>query len=91
MNEKKRCISCNINSKLYIYPFLLPIACTFTHFFQKIMFDNSFPVKSYKMLKYNFPYLFYYFLPKLLSFIIIHIIKYKTKSENTKENIKFNK
>jgi len=84
MFEKKRCISCNINSKFYIYPFLLPIACTFTHFFQKIMFDNSFPVKSYKMLKYNFPYLFYYFLPKLLSFIIIHIIKYKTKRENTK-------
>ena len=82
MIEKKRCISCNINSRLYIYPFLLPIACMFTHFFQKIMLDYSFPVKSYKMLKYNFPYLFYYFLPKLLSFIIIHIIKYKSKREN---------
>lgn len=88
MKEKKSYISCNINSKLYIYPFLLPISCMFTHFFQKIMLDNSIPADSYKLLKYNFPFLFYYFVPKLLSIIIINIIKHNTKSENTKvENL----
>ena len=85
MNEKKKSyISWNINSKYYIYSFLLPISCMFTHFFQNIMLENSLPEKSYKILKYNFPFLFYYFLHKLLSFIIIHIIKYNTKGENTK-------
>ena len=84
MKDKKSYISCNLNSKLYIYPFLLPISCMFTHFFQKIMLENSNPVNSYKLLKYNFPFLFYYFLPKLLSIIIIHIIKLNTQSENNK-------
>lgn len=81
MNEKKSCIYFNINSYLHIYPFLLPFACTFTHFFQKIMCDEFKPDDSYKLLKYNIPYLFYYFLPKILSIFFMKYIKNKVKDE----------
>ena len=82
MYEKKPIISLNINSKLYIYPFLLPIACMFTHFFQKIMFQNCNPKESYKIMKYNLPLLFYYFLPKIFSIILIKIINKNSKGED---------
>ena len=85
MNKKKSCIAFNLSSKLYIYPFLLPFACVFTHFFQKIMFENAKPIKSFKMLKYNLPLLFYYFIPKIISVIFIPIIKSNTKGEDVKE------
>ena len=83
MNEKKYCISFEYK-KYFIYPILIPISCMFTHFFQKIMYENSKPDKSYIILKYNFAYLFYYFLPKIFSFIFILIIKYNTKREGSK-------
>ena len=85
MNEKKSYFTFNLNSKLYIYPFLLPFACVLIHIFQKIMYENAKPENSFKMLKYNVPLLFYYFLPKILSIIFIPIIKSNTKGENMKE------
>ena len=77
MKEKKNCIMCNLNSLSYIYPGLLPISCMCIHFFQ----DKIFEIDSYKMLKYNLPLLFYYFLPKIFSIIFIGIIHKKTKNE----------
>ena len=88
MNERKSCISLNINSKFYIYPMLLPVACMLTHFFQKIMCKNSIPENGFLMLKYNLPLLFYYFLPKIFSFIFIFIIKHNTKEEKENEQNK---
>lgn len=84
MKEKKSFITFNFNSKYYIYPILLPISCMFIHFFQKIMCINSIPQESYMLLKYNCPFLFYYFLPKIFSFIFILIIKYNSKGEDIK-------
>ena len=84
MKEKKSYIKFNINSRLYIYPFLLPIACTSTHFFQKIFYQKYHPENSYKIMKYNLPLLFYYFLPKIFSIIFIMIVKFKTKEESSK-------
>ena len=88
MNVKTSYISINFNNKFYIYPMLLPIACVLTHFFQKIMFENAKPIKSFLLLKYNFPLLFYYFLPKIFSLVFIFIIKYNTKKEETNEQNK---
>lgn len=83
MNVKTSYISINFNNKFYIYPMLLPIACVSTHFFQKIMFENAKPIKSFLLLKYNLPLLFYYFFPKIFSLVFIFIIKYNTKKEET--------
>lgn len=85
MNEKQSCMSWNWNTKLFIYPMLLPIACTFIHFFQEKMFKVSNPEKSYKMLKYNVPLLFYYFLPKVFTVIIPLFLKFFSKSESQDE------
>ena len=84
MKEKKSYIKFNLNSKSYIYPFLLPIACTSTHFFQKIFYQKYRPENSYKIMKYNLPLLFYYFLPKIFSIIFIMIVKFQTKEESSK-------
>ena len=84
MKEKKSYIKFNLNSKSYIYPFLLPVACTSTHFFQKIFYQKYHPENSYKIMKYNLPLLFYYFLPKIFSIIFIMIVKFKTKEESSK-------
>ena len=84
MNEKISCISFKFKKTFIIYPILLPISCVTIHFFQKIMYEKANPEKSYIILKYNFPYLFYYFLPKVFSFIFILIIKSNTKGESSK-------
>ena len=87
--ERNHCILCNLNSTTYIYAFLLPISCMCIHVFQDKMFKISKPKDSFKMLKYNLPLLFYYFLPKTFSIIFIIIIKFKTKEESdTKETNK---
>jgi drug/metabolite transporter (DMT)-like permease len=39
-------------------------------------------LKSFKILKYNFPYLFYLYLPKIFSIIFVFITKSKIKSES---------
>ena len=88
MNEKISYISLKCKKNFIIYPILLPISCMFTHLFQTIMYENAKPENSYKILKYNFPYLFYYFLPKIFSFIFILIIKFNTKREGSKDQNK---
>ena len=39
-----------------------------------------------KMLKYNLPYLFYLYLPKILAILFIPIIKYKTEGDSHEAN-----
>ena len=83
MNERKRYIIWNLNSKKYFYALFLPIFCMLIHFFQEVIFNKT----DNKILKYNLPLLFYYFLPKLFSIIIIPIRNAKAKGEsNPNEN-----
>ena len=77
--EKKHCIIINLNSLSYIYPGLLPISCMLIHFSQEMFVTHN--SESYKILKYNLPLLFYYFLPKIFSLIFIAIIHKKTENE----------
>ena len=86
MNEKKPYISFKFKKNFIVYPILLPISCMFTHLFQKIMYENA--KDNYLLLKYNFPFLFYYFLPKVFSFVFILIIKYNTKMEGAQDQNK---
>ena len=76
MSKKLFCISFSCHTKLSIYPFLLPILFMIIRFFNDKIFELSKP--KFKILKYNFPYLFYNYLPKILSIILIPIIKYNT-------------
>ena len=85
MEEKKSCMKLNINSKTYLYALFLPISCMFIHFFQEIMIRKSKDTNHYKILKYNLPLLFYYFLPKIFSLFIILIIRSKSKGESNIE------
>ena len=80
MSEKKCCINCNINTRKFLIPFFLPLACTCIHFFQGILFKES--KEELKLLKYNFPLLFYYFLPKIFTIIFIPLFKSFTKGES---------
>ena len=83
MNERKRYIIWNLNSRKYFYALFLPIFCMLIHFFQEVIFYKT----DNKILKYNLPLLFYYFLPKLFSIIIIPIRNAKAKGEsNPNEN-----
>ena len=83
MNESKSLISCNCKTKCAFYPFLLPILILFIRYFHDKMIEESKPPENFKILKYNLPYLFYLFLPKIFSFILILIIKLKIRGENT--------
>ena len=85
MEEKKSCMKWNLNSKKYYYAFFLPISCMFIHFFQELMIRKSEATNHFKILKYNLPLLFYYFLPKIFSLFILIIIKSKTKGESDLE------
>ena len=85
MEEKKPCLTLNLNSKKYFYALFLPISCMFIHFFQELMIRESKNENHYKILKYNLPLLFYYFLPKIFSLFILIIIKSKTKGESNVE------
>ena len=42
--------------------------------------------KNFKLLKYNLPFMFYLYLPKVLAIIFILIINYKSKSDSNEEN-----
>ena len=78
MSKKQFCISFSCHTKLSIYPFLLPILFMIIRFFNDKVIELSKPEFKFKILKYNFPYLFYNYLPKILSIILIPIIKYNT-------------
>ena len=90
MNRKKSCISCDCKAKSSIYPFLIPILFFFVRYFHDKLFEESRPFWSFKILKYNLPYLFYLYLPKILSIILIPIIKFNTRGESdpSKQNIR---
>ena len=89
MKEKKSYISCNCKTKCSFYTFLLPILFIIIRYFHDKFFELSKPYLSFKILKYNLPYLFYLYLPKIFSILLITIIKSNTKGEsnNQEENI----
>ena len=85
MKEKKPCIKISCKSKLSHYPFLVPIIYMFIRYFQDLLFEETEPKKSFKILRYNLPHLFYLYLPKVLSILLIPIIKFNTKGETDSE------
>ena len=83
MKEKKSLfITCNCKTKCSIYPFFLPILCIFIRYLNEKIFEECRPSQSYKILKYNLPYLFYTYLPKILSGVFIPIIKLNTRNKS---------
>ena len=89
MNEKKSCIKCDCKSKISYYPFLIPIIYMIIRYFQDLLFEETEPKLSLRILRYNLPYLFYLYLPKVLSLFLIPIIKFNTRAETDsgEENI----
>ena len=78
-------ITCNFKSRFSIYPFFLPFLFIANRYFRDKIFqyydceDDKYP---FKLIKYNLPYLFYLYLPKLFSGIIILIVNKNIKGEN---------
>ena len=85
MNEKTSWIKCSCKSKLSYYPFLIPVLFIFIRYFQDLLFEVTKPELSFKILRYNLPYLFYLYLPKVLSIFLIPIIKFNIKGETSSE------
>ena len=82
---KAKCIfSCDIK-KISFYPFLLPVIYMTFRFYKDRIIDSSYP-RNVKNMKYNLPFLFYLYLPKILAIILIPIIKYKTEGDSHEEN-----
>ena len=90
-NKKHFFISCNCKTNYAIYPFLLPLLFMFIRYFHDKIVEESEPSFSYKILKYNLPFLFYLYLPKVLSIILLPIINYNTKSENNESFLSLRK
>jgi len=68
------------------YGFLLPFLFIALRYCRDNVYHLNKPEESLKILRYNLPYLFYLFLPKLFSFIFILIIKCNTKGETNSSN-----
>ena len=68
-----------------VYPFLLPIIYMIFRFCKDNFINTSYP-NNLKMLKYNLPYLFYLYLPKILAILFIPIIKSKSEGDTHKVN-----
>ena len=84
--NKSKCIfSCN-TKKISFYPFLLPIIYMSFRFCKDQLINIDYP-NNLKMLKYNLPYLFYLYLPKILAILFIPIIKYKNGGDSYEANI----
>ena len=86
MEEKIGLLSCKCDRRISIYAFLLPILFIFVRYCHDEIIDRCKPELSYKLLKYNFPYLFYNYLPKILSIFCILIIKSNAKGEISSSN-----
>ena len=84
-HRRKKCIFSCYTQKISFYPFLLPILYMFFRYCKDQIIEVSSP-KNYKMLKYNLPYLFYLYLPKIFAIFIIPIIIYKTKGTEGDSN-----
>ena len=96
MKEKKSWVSCNCNKeKLSFYPFLLPIIFMIIRYLQDKMFEfsdvdtfiDSQNTPTFRILKYNLPFLFYYYLPKIFSIFLIFIVKHNIKGESEGQKI----
>ena len=80
MEEKVRLLSCKCE-KISIFAFLLPLSYIFINYFNDEIIERCKPEFSFNLLKYNFPYIFYHNLSKVLSILCILIIKYNAKGE----------
>ena len=80
--RSKSIFSCK-TQKISFYPFLLPILYMFFRFCKDRIIQVSWP-RNYKLLKYNLPYLFYLYLPKIFAIFFIPIIKYKTEGDSNR-------
>ena len=81
--KKPGCIFCDCNRIVHFYPFLLPLLFIFIRFLRDKFLFLSNPLGSYKLLKWNLPYLFYLHLPKLFSIIFIIIARKKNKTDKS--------
>ena len=86
MEEKVGLFSCKCELKISIYTFLLPLLYICIRYCHDEIIERSKPEVSFKLLKYNFPYLFYNYLPKILSIFCILIIKSNAKGEISSSN-----
>ena len=86
MGENFGLLSCKCERKISIYAFLQPLLYIFIRYCHDEILDRCKPELSYKLLKYNFPYLFYNYLPKILSIFCILIIKSNAKGETRSPN-----
>ena len=84
--EERKCVSFNCKLKLSYYGFFLPFLYIAIRYFHEEEYHLCKPEDSIKILKYNLPYLFYLFLPKIFSFIFILIVKSNTKGESNSSN-----
>jgi len=87
MQEKKfKFVSFNCKLKSSFYAFLLPflfIAVRYCNDEVFHLYDSIKKKDNLKILKYNLPYLFYFFLPKIFSLIFILIIKSNIKGDDS--------
>ena len=58
MKEKKPYLSCNCNGKIHLAIFVFPLSYVIIRFLHDKIFLFSKPINSFKILKYNLPYLF---------------------------------
>ena len=86
MKEKKSsCIfSCN-TKHISFYPFYIPVIYMLFRFCKDQIVGIS-GNGNLKILKYNLPYMFYLYLPKILAIIFIPIIKSRTKGDSHEVN-----
>ena len=77
-------ISCDCKSKVSFYPFIMPFITMILRFlYDRIIEEATNEKHTFKILKYDLPYLIYLNFPKLLSVFIILIIKFNSKREST--------
>ena len=86
MEEKTRFISFNCKLNIPLYAFLLPFLYIGIRYFHDQVFHICEPEEHLLILKYNLPYLFYTFLPKILAIVGILIVKSNTKRESNSTN-----
>ena len=81
--EKKKIWRFSKMNKFYIFPFLVPVFCMFTHLLQEMQFENI----NYDYGKYQLPTLIHNFVSKCLSILIWKISIKKSKSEIDKRKL----
>ena len=84
--NKSKFVSFNFKHKLSVFAFLLPFLFIAIRYWHDEVFYFYKTKNNLKILKYYLPYLFYFFLPKIFSFIFILIIKSNTQREPNSSN-----